>query len=44
MLIAPVGLNWLFLGIVLATFLLLNFTKISPALIIVAGLFLGYII
>ncbi|WP_113661414.1 chromate efflux transporter [Pedobacter nanyangensis] len=44
MLIAPVGLNWLFLGIVLATFLLLNFTKISPALIILAGLFLGYII
>ncbi|WP_343532471.1 chromate efflux transporter [Pedobacter sp.] len=44
MLIAPVGLNWLFLSIVLATFLLLNFTKISPALIIIAGLVLGYII
>lgn len=44
MLITPVGLNWLFLGIVLVTFLLLNFTKISPALIILAGLFLGYII
>jgi chromate transporter len=44
MLIAPIGLNWLFLGIVLVTFLLLNFTKISPALIIIAGLVLGYII
>lgn len=44
MLIAPVGLNWLFLGIVLATFLLLNFTKISPALIIIVGLVLGYMI
>lgn len=44
MLITPVGLNWLFLGIVLATFLLLNFTKISPALIIIVGVILGYIV
>ncbi|MNX40033.1 putative chromate transport protein [compost metagenome] len=44
MLIAPVGLNWLFLGIVVVTFLLLNFTKISPALIIIAGVLLGYIV
>lgn len=44
MLIIPVGLNWTFLGIVLATFLLLNFTKISPALIIIAGVILGYIV
>ncbi len=44
MLVTPVGLNWLFLGIVLGTFLLLNFTKISPALIIIAGVILGYIV
>lgn len=44
MLITPVGFNWLFLAIVLATFLMLNFTKISPALIIIAGVVLGYII
>ena len=44
MLIAPVGLNWVFLAIVLATFLILNFTKISPALVIVAGVVLGYIV
>lgn len=44
MLITPVGLNWLFLGIVLLTFLLLNFTKISPALIIIAGVVLGYFV
>ncbi|WP_293299981.1 chromate efflux transporter [Pedobacter sp. UBA4863] len=44
MLIAPIGLNWLFLAILLATFLVLNFTKISPALIIIAGVVLGYII
>lgn len=44
MLITPIGLNWLFLGIVAVTFLLLNFTKISPALIILAGVGLGFII
>ena len=44
MLMAPIGLNWLFLSIVLTTFLLLNFTKVSPALIIIAGVVLGYII
>jgi chromate transporter len=44
MLLAPVGLNWMFLIIVLATFLLLNFTKVSPALVILAGVILGYVI
>ncbi|WP_237088228.1 chromate efflux transporter [Nubsella zeaxanthinifaciens] len=44
MLLAPVGLNWLFLAIVLVTFLVLNFTKISPAWVIMAGVILGYII
>lgn len=44
MLMVPIGLNWIFLGVVLITFLVLNFTKISPALIIIAGIVLGYII
>ena len=44
MLMAPVGLNWFFLLIIVVTFLLLNFTKISPAVIIVLGVGLGYII
>jgi len=44
MLVVPIGFNWLFLAIVLLTFLILNFTKISPALIIIAGVVLGYII
>lgn len=44
MLLAPVGLNWLFLAIVLVTFLVLNFTKISPAWVIMTGVILGYII
>lgn len=44
MLLSPIGLNGIFLGVMLATFLLLNFTKISPALIIIVGVLLGYII
>ena len=44
MLMTPIGLNWFFLSIIVVTFLLLNFTKISPAIIIIAGVGLGYII
>lgn len=44
MLLAPVGLNWMFLVIVVVTFLVLNFTKVSPALVILAGIALGYVI
>lgn len=44
MLLAPVGLNWVYISIMVATFLLLSFTKISPALIIIAGVVLGYVI
>lgn len=44
MLLAPVGLNWMFLTIVVVTFLVLNFTKVSPALVILAGIALGYVI
>jgi chromate transporter len=43
MLITPVGLNWIFLSVILCTFLLLNFTRISPALVIIVGLVMGYI-
>ena len=43
LLLIPMGLNWLFLGIMLATFLLLNFTKISPPVIVFAGILIGYV-
>ncbi|PWS28909.1 chromate transporter [Pedobacter yonginense] len=43
LLLIPMGFNWLFLGIMLATFLLLNFTKISPPVIVLIGIFIGYL-
>jgi chromate transporter len=43
LLLIPMGFNWLFLGIMAATFLLLNFTKISPPLIVLAGILVGYL-
>ena len=43
LLLIPMGLNWLFLGIMLSTFLLLNFTKISPPVIVLAGILIGYL-
>jgi len=43
LLLIPMGLNWLFLGIMLSTFLLLNFTKISPPVIVLAGILIGYV-
>ncbi|WP_316829319.1 chromate efflux transporter [Pedobacter aquatilis] len=43
LLIIPIGFNWLFLGIMLATFLLLNYTKISPPIIVLAGILIGYL-
>ena len=42
LLIKPVGFNLMPLSIIVSTFLLLNFTKISPPLIIIAGIILGY--
>ena len=42
LLIKPIGFNLMPLSIILGTFLLLNFTKISPPLIIIAGIILGY--
>ncbi|KQS32389.1 chromate efflux transporter [Pedobacter sp. Leaf194] len=43
LLLIPMGFNWLFLAIMLATFLLLNYTKISPPVIVLAGILIGYI-
>jgi len=43
LLLIPMGFNWLFLGIMLATFLLLNFTKVSPPIIVLVGILIGYI-
>lgn len=43
LLLIPMGLNWLFLGIMLSTFVLLNFTKISPPVIVLAGILIGYV-
>jgi chromate transporter len=43
LLLIPMGYNWIFLGIMLATFLLLNFTKISPPVIVLAGILIGYL-
>ncbi|MCZ4222675.1 chromate efflux transporter [Pedobacter rhodius] len=43
LLIIPMGFNWLFIGIMMVTFLLLNYTKLSPPLIILAGILIGYL-
>lgn len=43
LLIIPIGFNWLFLGIMLATFILLNYTKISPPVIVLFGILIGYV-
>jgi len=43
LLLIPMGFNWLFLGIMLATFLILNYTKISPPVIVLAGILVGYL-
>ncbi|MCX2574218.1 chromate efflux transporter [Pedobacter sandarakinus] len=43
LLLIPMGFNWLFLAIMAVTFLLLNFTRVSPPLIVLAGIMIGYI-
>ncbi|RZK18563.1 MAG: chromate efflux transporter [Pedobacter sp.] len=43
LLLIPMGFNWIFIGIMLITFLLLNFTKISPPIIVFAGIIIGYL-
>ncbi|MDQ0639238.1 chromate transporter [Pedobacter sp. W3I1] len=43
LLLIPMGFNWVFLGIMIATFLLLNFTRVSPPVIVLAGILIGYL-
>ncbi|MCJ8211236.1 chromate efflux transporter [Mucilaginibacter sp. RS28] len=42
LLVKPFGFNWLFYGIMLATFLLLKFTKIKTPIIIIIGVLVGW--
>lgn len=42
LLVKPIGFSLMPLSIIVTTFLLLNFTKISPPIIILAGIVLGY--
>ena len=42
LLVKPVGLDFLSILILGSTFLILNFTRISPTLIVLAGILLGY--
>lgn len=43
-LLKPLSLNWLTIGLVVATFLVLNFTKIRTPYLIIAGLLLGWFV
>ncbi|KQR67558.1 chromate efflux transporter [Pedobacter sp. Leaf176] len=43
LLLIPIGFNWLFLGIMLATFLSLNYTKISPTVVVLVGILTSYL-
>jgi chromate transporter len=40
----PIGFQWLPISLITGTFLILNYTKISPPFIILAGIILGYLI
>ncbi len=42
LLVKPFGVNWLFYGIMVATFLLLKFTQIKTPVIIVIGVLVGW--
>jgi len=42
LLVIPIRLDIMAIGILAATFLLLNFTKVSPTILVIAGIFLGY--
>jgi chromate transporter len=44
LLVKPVGLDFTAIIILIATFLILNFTKISPPIIVLAGILFGYFI
>lgn len=42
LLVQPIGLDFLAIVILISTFLILNFTRISPPFIVLAGILLGY--
>lgn len=44
LLVMPMGLNLPAIGIMIVTFLVLNYTKISPPFIVLAGILLGYFV
>ncbi|WP_316835333.1 chromate efflux transporter [Pedobacter nutrimenti] len=44
LLLKPIGIDFLSIGIMAVTFLVLNFTRISPPIIVIAGILLGYFI
>jgi chromate transporter len=44
LLVIPIGMDLMSISIMIVTFLLLNYTRISPPVIVVAGIMLGYFI
>ncbi len=44
LLLKPIGINYLSIAIMTSTFLILNYTRISPPIIVIAGITLGYFI
>jgi chromate transporter len=42
LLVRPIGLDLMSISIMVVTFLVLNFTRISPPIIVLAGILLGY--
>lgn len=42
LLVKPIGLDYTAIAVLIATFLILNFTKISPPFIVLGGILLGY--
>lgn len=44
LLVQPIGFDWISITILISTFLLLLYTKISPPIIVLAGVVLGYFI
>lgn len=44
LLVKPIGLDFMAIVVLICTFLILNFTKISPPVIVLAGILLGYFI
>ena len=43
LLVKPIGLDFMAMIIMAITFLILNFTRVSPALIVIFGMVLGYL-